>query len=118
GVDAPGFRVILRLLTERDDCWTKISSWYRLSDSGPPQYEDMAPFVKKLLSERPDRCVWGTNWPHPGLHSAMPNDADLVDLLHSWLPSDAVRAPLYATNATKLYRLDSNDGLTRRSRAS
>jgi predicted TIM-barrel fold metal-dependent hydrolase len=105
GVDAPGFRAILRLLTERDDCWTKISSWYRLSDSGPPEYADMAPFVKKLLSERPDRCVWGTNWPHPGLQAAMPNDADLVDLLDSWLPSDAVRAPLYATNATKLYRL-------------
>jgi len=68
GVDSPGFRVILRLLTERDDCWTKVSSWYRLSDSGPPHYADMAPFVKKLLSERPDRCVWGTNWPHPGLH--------------------------------------------------
>lgn len=106
GVDAPGFRVILRLLTRRDDCWTKISSWYRLSDSGPPGYGDMAPFVKMLLSERPDRCVWGTNWPHPGLHSSMPNDADLVDLLDSWLPSDAVRAPLFATNAARLYRLD------------
>ena len=104
GVDAPGFRVILRLLTRRDDCWTKISSWYRLSDSGPPDYADMAPFVKMLLSERPDRCVWGTNWPHPGLSEAVPNDADLVDLLDSWLPSDAVRAPLYATNAAKLYR--------------
>ena len=108
GVDAPGFRVVLRLLTGRDDCWTKISSWYRLSDRGPPHYEDMAPFVKKLLSERPDRCVWGTNWPHPGLHSAMPNDADLVDLLDSWLPSESVRAPLYAANATKLYRFTSN----------
>jgi 2-pyrone-4,6-dicarboxylate lactonase len=105
GVDAPGFRVILRLLTGRDDCWTKISSWYRLSDSGPPHYEDMAPFVRKVLSERPDRCVWGTNWPHPGLHSGMPNDADLVDLLDGWLPGGAVRVPLYAANATKLYRL-------------
>jgi predicted TIM-barrel fold metal-dependent hydrolase len=64
----------------------------------------MAPFVKLLLSERPDRCVWGTNWPHPGLHASMPNDADLVDLLEEWLPADAVRAPLYATNAAKLYR--------------
>jgi 2-pyrone-4,6-dicarboxylate lactonase len=48
--------------------------------------------------------VWGTNWPHPGLHASMPNDADLVDLLEEWLPADAVRAPLYATNAAKLYR--------------
>jgi len=35
----------------------------------------------------------------------MPNDADLVDLLDEWLPSDSLRTSLYATNATKLYRL-------------
>ena len=104
GVDSPGFRAILRLLTQRDDCWTKISSWYRLSDSGPPGYADMAPLVITLLRERPDRCVWGSNWPHPGLNSGMPNDADLVDLLDSWLPADAVRTPLYAANAARLYR--------------
>jgi predicted TIM-barrel fold metal-dependent hydrolase len=104
GVDSPGFRVILRLLTKRDDCWTKISSWYRLSDSGPPGYADMAPFVRMLLRERADRCVWGSNWPHPGLQSFMPNDADLVDRLEEWLPSDAVRTRLYATNAASLYR--------------
>jgi hypothetical protein len=34
----------------------------------------------------------------------MPNDADLVDLLDSWLPSDAVRVPLFAANAARLYR--------------
>jgi 2-pyrone-4,6-dicarboxylate lactonase len=104
GVNAPGFAVIRRLLTERNDCWTKISSWYRLSDAGPPHYEDMRPLVQTLLAERPDRCVWGTNWPHPGLTKFMPNDIDLVDMLESWLPNDAVREPLFATNAVKLYR--------------
>jgi len=105
GVNAPGFKVVRKLLAERDDCWTKISSWYRLSDSGPPDYADMRPLVQILLKERPDRCVWGTNWPHPGLSKDMPNDADLVDQLDSWLPSDAVREPLFASNAHKLYRL-------------
>jgi predicted TIM-barrel fold metal-dependent hydrolase len=102
GVDAPGFKVVRRLLAERDDCWTKISSWYRLSDS--PGCGDMESLVKTLLRERPDRCVWGTNWPHPGLHDFMPNDADLVDQLDSWLPGDNVREALYAGNAEKLYR--------------
>jgi predicted TIM-barrel fold metal-dependent hydrolase len=105
GIDAPGFKVIRRLLTERDHCWTKISSFYRLSDSGPPHFDDMRPFVQTLLRERPDRCVWGTNWPHPGLTQWMPNDADLLDLLESWLPGDAVREPLFAQNAVRLYRL-------------
>jgi len=101
GVDAPGFRVVRRLLAERDDCWTKISSWYRLSDA--PGFEDMKPLVQTLLRERPDRCVWGTNWPHPGMTKFMPNDADLVDQLESWLPAEAVREPLFAQNAMRLY---------------
>ena len=104
GIDAPGFRVIRRLLASRDDCWTKISSWYRLSDSGPPRYADMKPLAQALLADRPDRCVWGSNWPHPGLTDFMPNDIDLVDQLESWLPGDAVREPLFASNAARLYR--------------
>jgi 2-pyrone-4,6-dicarboxylate lactonase len=104
GVNAPGFAVIRRLLATRDDCWTKISSFYRLSDAGPPHFDDMWPFAQTLLKERPDRCVWGTNWPHPGLTQFMPNDCDLLDLLESWLPGDAVREPLFAANAAKLYR--------------
>jgi|SRR6185295_11091148 len=102
GVGAPGFKVILRQLTEREDRWTKISSWYRLSDAAGG--DDMKPLTQMLLRERGDRCVWGTNWPHPGLSEWMPNDADLVDQLESWLPGDAVREPLYATNAARLYR--------------
>jgi 2-pyrone-4,6-dicarboxylate lactonase len=103
GVDAPGFKVVRRLLAERDDCWTKISSWYRLSDSGPPHFADMAPLVKVLLRERPDRCVWGTNWPHPGLTAFMPNDIDLVDQFDGWIEDDKVRTMLYASNAARLY---------------
>jgi predicted TIM-barrel fold metal-dependent hydrolase len=108
GVNAPGFKVILRLLAGREDCWTKISSWYRLSDAAAPSgvhsCEDMKPLVRAVLRERTDRCVWGTNWPHPGLTAWMPNDIDLVDQLESWLPRDAVREPLFATNAAHLYR--------------
>ena len=103
GVHSPQFRLILNLLTKKDSFWTKVSSWYRLSDA--KDHEDMKPLVQKVLTERPDRCVWGTNWPHPGLLKDMPNDADLVDQLDSWLPSDKVREPLFAANARRLYRL-------------
>jgi 2-pyrone-4,6-dicarboxylate lactonase len=106
GIDAPGFSVIRRLLADRDDCWTKISSFYRLSDSGPPHYDDMRPFVQTLLRERPKRCIWGSNWPHPGLTKFMPNDCDLLDLLETWLPTDAVREPLFSGNALRLYRFE------------
>lgn len=104
GLDAPGFQVIRRMLARRDDCWTKVASFYRLSDAGPPHYDDMRPFVEAVLRDRPDRCVWGTNWPHPGLTKFMPNDTDLLDLLETWLPNDAVREQLFVTNPAKLYR--------------
>jgi predicted TIM-barrel fold metal-dependent hydrolase len=108
GIDAPGFKAVLRMLTQREDCWTKISSWYRLSDEGAPtgvhSCKDMKPLVQAVLRERADRCVWGTNWPHPGLHAWMPNDADLVDQLDSWILDAATREPLFASNAPKLYR--------------
>jgi len=64
---------------------------------------DMAILVKTLLRERPDRCVWGTNWPHPGLTKFMPNDADLVDQLDGWLPDDRVRQKLFVENPERLY---------------
>jgi 2-pyrone-4,6-dicarboxylate lactonase len=106
GVNAPGFKAVLRQLAQRDDRWVKLSSWYRLSDT--ESAEDMKPLAQMLLRERPDRCVWGTNWPHPGLHRGgkcgMPNDADLVDQLESWIPDETMREPLFAGNAEKLYR--------------
>jgi 2-pyrone-4,6-dicarboxylate lactonase len=112
GANSPGFKVILRLLTRRDDCWTKVSSWYRLSDSGKPDCIDMKPLVQAVLRERADRCVWGTNWPHPGLTEWMPNDADLVDQLESWIPDEAMREPLFAANAARLYRFPPVPGIS------
>ena len=64
----------------------------------------MRPFAQILLTDFPQQCLWGTNWPHPGIHAGMPNDADLVDLLDSWLPNESVRVPLFAENAARLYR--------------
>jgi predicted TIM-barrel fold metal-dependent hydrolase len=105
GVDSPAFKLILDLLATKETFWTKVSSWYRLSDSGRPDFADMKPLVRKVLTERPDRCVWGSNWPHPGLLEFMPNDADLVDQLDSWLPNDDIREPLFSFNARRLYGL-------------
>jgi 2-pyrone-4,6-dicarboxylate lactonase len=106
GVESPGFQVIKRLLTQRDDCWTKISSWYRLSDVAEPAvpaHTDMQPLVQAVLQARPDRCVWATNWPHSGIKTAAPDDIDLVDELEAWWPNDAVREAVYVRNAERLY---------------
>ena len=103
GVDSPGFRALLRMLGERDDFWVKLSSWYRLSDSGPPAYADMKPLARALVAARPNRVVWGSNWPHPIWNGHMPNDGDLVDLLCEWVPDEAAREMILVANPARLY---------------
>lgn len=102
-VNSEQFAVVRRLLERKPNTWVKISSWYRVSDAGPPDYPDMKPFAQSLLSEFPDQCVWVTNWPHPGIHSDMPNDIDLADLLETWIPNDNIRTKIFVTNPEKLY---------------
>ena len=103
GVNAPGFQALLRILKSRDDAWVKISSWYRRSDAGAPDYADMKPLAQALVEARADRCVWGTNWPHPECDVAMPNDGDLVDLFCDWVPHRAARERIFVANPAQLY---------------
>ena len=103
GVDYIGFQSLLTLLRDTDHVWAKISSWYRLSDSGPP-YDDMTPLARALIETRPDRVVWGTNWPHPILWDhAMPNDTDLFDQFMDWAGDDATRHQVLVDNPVALY---------------
>jgi 2-pyrone-4,6-dicarboxylate lactonase len=103
GVGAPGFQAMLRILKDREDAWVKISSWYRRSDRGMPDCADMKPLAQALVAARPDRCVWGSNWPHPACDAAMPNDGDLIDLFCEWVPDPAVRRGVLVTNPARLY---------------
>ena len=103
GVNAAGFQALLRILRQRDDCWVKLSSWYRLTDSGLPAYADIEPLVRALIAARPDRVVWGSNWPHPIWHGHMPNDGDLLDRLCEWAPDAATLKSILVTNPAQLY---------------
>lgn len=103
GVNDPGFQELLRFL-ETGKCWVKISAPYLASQSGPPHYEDVEKKVKALVSVRPDRLVWATNWPHPN-HTPgnRPDEADLLDLLLEWVPDARVREAILADNPARLY---------------
>jgi 2-pyrone-4,6-dicarboxylate lactonase len=105
GVGSAGFQTLLRLLRQRDDCWVKLSSWYRRSDAGGPDYADMRVLVQALVDARPDRLVFGTNWPHPRLFEAgrVPDDGALTDLFCEWVPDLAVRHRILVDNPALLY---------------
>ncbi len=89
GVDSPAFATLMRLL-DTDRCWIKLASLYRLS-AEPYPHRDMLPMISRVVESRPDRILWGSNWPHPICPVPMPNDGDLVDLIPLWLPDAAAQ---------------------------
>ncbi|MGX1099409.1 amidohydrolase family protein [Amorphus sp. MBR-141] len=103
GVDSAPFQALLELLTKTDTCWTKVCSWYRLSGEAAP-FDDMRVMAEAVLAARPDRVLWGTNWPHPLLFDGpMPNDGDLMDEFMGWAGTDTVRQAVLVDNPARLY---------------
>ena len=101
GLNAPAFQTLLRLV-KRDNVWAKLIGPYFLSDKAP-HFPDVTPFARAVVAAAPDRVVWGTDWPHPAAHGAMPNDGDLADLLLEWVPDEAQRKKVLVENPARLY---------------
>jgi len=103
GLAHAGFQRLLRFV-ESGNCWVKISAPYLTSEAGPPRYEDVAQRVRALVAARPDRLLWGANWPHPNSPvDAKPEEADCLDVLIDWVPDERARTMLLAGNAAALY---------------
>ena len=100
GIDQPAFRALLGLMDNKN-VWVKVSGTDRITRAGPP-YADAVPFARKLVAEFGDRCVWGTDWPHPN-HTHVPDDGQLVDILAEIAPGAALKAVM-VDNPMRLYK--------------
>jgi predicted TIM-barrel fold metal-dependent hydrolase len=101
GTAQPAFKALLRLL-ETGNCWTKLSAGYHGSQEAPP-YRDMIPLVEALLNARPDRLLWGTDWPHINIPGPMPKSTVFLDLLLDWVPDEEMRNRILVDNPARLY---------------
>jgi 2-pyrone-4,6-dicarboxylate lactonase len=102
-VDGPEFGLFLRLLREQPRFWSKVSCPERLSLGGPPGYDDVVPFARRVIEEFPDRVLWGTDWPHPNMKDHMPDDGALVDFIPRIATSAALQHKLLVDNPMRLY---------------
>jgi len=107
-VAGAGFQTLLQLLREREDCWVKISSWYRRSSLKDGSGNDMRPFADELVTTRPDRILFGTNWPHPNLFGTdpMPDDGLLLNRFCEWVPDCTLQKKIFVDNPATLYEFD------------
>ena len=107
GLEQEPFRNLLKLM-EDPKVWVKVSGCDRATRQGPP-YADAVPFARKLVTEFGDRCVWGTDFPHPNLDGPIPDDGELVDLLLQIAPKPTELRSLLVDNPQRLYRFEKLD---------
>jgi len=95
---------IVRGLLDQGRAWVKLSGAYINSKIGPPSYPEAATIARDFVKAAPERLVWGSDWPHPGLpDDHKPDDAVLFDLLSVWVPDEATRNRVLVRNPETLY---------------
>jgi 2-pyrone-4,6-dicarboxylate lactonase len=102
-VDGPEFGLFVRLLRDHPNIWSKVTCPERLTRSGPPGYDDVVPFARRLVDAFPDRVLWGTDWPHPNLKSQMPDDGQLVNIIPRLATTPELQRKLLVDNPMRLY---------------
>ena len=114
GPDGPDMRAFRALLDSRDDIWFKATCPDRLDNllegGGGDPWDAFAAAVAPLVADYPDRCLWGTDWPHPNMADAIPDDGHLVDMIPRIAPTAERRQRLLVTNPERLYWPETSSG--------
>jgi len=101
--DGPEFELFVQLMRECPRIWSKVTCPERLTRVGPPGYDDVVPFARRIVETFPDRVLWGTDWPHPNLKGHMPDDGKLVDFIPRIARTPDLQRRLLVENPQRLY---------------
>lgn len=104
GINQPDLNALMRLL-EEDDFYVKISGIDRI-DASPLNNDGYSAGIgvaAMLTNQFPDKCFWGTDWPHPN-HTHIPDDGVLVDALNQIAPTPAILKKILVDNPQSFYK--------------
>lgn len=104
GADMKAFRTFL---DSREDIWFKATCPDRLDPNGDP-WNAFADAVAPLVADYQDRVLWGTDWPHPTMQDAIPDDGHLVDMIPRIAPTAELQRKLLIDNPMHLYWPEEN----------
>ncbi|MDB5921744.1 MAG: amidohydrolase 2 [Betaproteobacteria bacterium] len=103
GIAHASHRIVLSFI-EKGRTWVKLSGAYSNTKIGPPSYADATKIAQAFVKSAPERLVWGSDWPHPGMpDNNKPDDALLFDLMTEWASDEATRNRILVTNPEVLY---------------
>ena len=110
GPEGPDMKAFRALLDSRPDVWFKPTCPDRLDaikegGAGDP-WNAFAAAVRPLVEDYPDRCIWGTDWPHPNMQDEVPDDGHLVDMIPRIAPTEELQHKLLVANPERLYWAD------------
>ena len=100
GVDDKAFQTILAALREG---WLWIKLVPTRCSQAFPDYSDLESFHHALIDARPDRLVWGSDWPHLRLGLKTPDVQHLIALHGRWIPDPDKQRLIHTDNAAELY---------------
>ncbi len=96
------FQALLKLLDD-ERFHVKVSGVDRIAKERT--YPEGVALAKMLLDRFTERCVWGTDWPHPN-HHHIPDDGHLVDLIPQIADTAEKVQKLMVQNPEKFYRFN------------
>lgn len=105
GLTRADFDRLLDVL-ERGRCWIKLSGPYRIAKDKP--LATLQPLGRALVQTRPDRLLWGSDWPH--LPNGQRDTGELLELLADWAPAESDRRRILVDAPDELFWADGPAG--------
>jgi predicted TIM-barrel fold metal-dependent hydrolase len=87
---------------KQGNCWIKLSGPYRIAKSKPLAYVE--PIARALVAARPDRLIWGSDWPH--LPDGQRDTGEILNLLADWAPDEQDRHRILVESPEALFFAD------------